>query len=61
MNLLRKLENLILSIGIITCCFGLIYVLGISTRIEYKYASGFGLIMIAISVLLSTLSKKNLD
>ena len=59
MSLVFKWGNWLLYIGLLISCFGLLYVLGISNRIEFKYASGIGLIMIATSVLLSAFQKKN--
>ncbi|MFS0824718.1 hypothetical protein [Bacillus sp. 1P02SD] len=61
MNLLDTIEKWLLYIGIVTCCLGLIFILGFSEHIVFKYASGLGLMMISISVILSAFSKKQGD
>ncbi|WP_449540291.1 hypothetical protein [Ferdinandcohnia sp. Marseille-Q9671] len=60
MKLVNKIEKWLLYIGVVTSCFGLMYVLDMSNRMEYMYASGIGLILTAVSVFLSSFSKKNM-
>ena len=53
MKYLNKIGNYIFYLGVLSCCFGLIYITGISNRIELKCAAEIGLIMIATGGLLS--------